>query len=60
MITAILTLALLGCVVYMVIAYVPMPAPMKTLIYIILVIFVIYYLMSIFGIADIPLPRVRR
>ncbi len=59
MITLILTLALIGFVVYLITTYIPMAAPFKMIIYAIVAVCVILYLMSVFGIADLPLPRAR-
>ena len=59
MITLILRLALVGFLVYCIETYIPMPQILKTGIYVIVAVCVILYLMSVFGIADLPLPRVR-
>ena len=56
MITLILTLALIGFLVYAITTYIPMPAVFKTGIIVIAVIFVILYLVKLFGL-DVPLPR---
>ncbi len=57
MITLILTLALIGFIVYLITTFIPMPRPFLLAIYAIVAIFVILYLMQIFGIQDIPLAR---
>jgi hypothetical protein len=59
MIALILTIALLGLVVYLITTYIPMPAIFKTVIYVIVAIVLILYLMNVFGIQDMPLPRAR-
>lgn len=59
MIQLILTLALVGLIVYLIVCYVPMPEPIKIAIYVIVAICVIFYLMQVFGIGDLPVPRVR-
>lgn len=59
MIGLILTLALLGLIVYLVVTYIPMPAPFRQVIIVIAAIFLILYVMSVMGIVDIPVPRVR-
>jgi predicted membrane channel-forming protein YqfA (hemolysin III family) len=59
MVMLILTLALIGFVVYLITTYIPMPAPFKTVIYVIVAVVLILYLMSVFGISDIPIPRAR-
>ncbi len=57
MIALILTLALVGFVVFLITRYIPMPDPFKMIIYAIVAVCLILYIMSVFGIADIPLPR---
>lgn len=59
MLLLILTIALLGFLVYLITTYIPMPAPFKTIIYVVAAIVLLLYLMSAFGIADLPIPRVR-
>ena len=59
MISLILILAIVGFVVYLVTTYVPMPAIFKTIIYVIIAIFLIIYLMQVFGISDIPIRSLR-
>jgi len=58
MIELILTLALVGFLVYLIVTYIPMPEPFKTGLIVLAVIFVILYLVRLFGL-DIPLPRAR-
>ena len=57
MISLILGLALIGLVVYLIETFVPMPAPFKTVIRVVVIIVLIIYLVRLFGL-DIPLPRV--
>ena len=57
MISAILTLALIGVIVWFIETYLPISAPIKTLIRVVVAICVIVYLMQLFGIADLPVPR---
>jgi hypothetical protein len=57
MIQLILTLALIGFIVWAVTTYIPMPDLFRKGIYVITAIVVILYLMRVFGIVDIPLPR---
>jgi len=59
MLMLILTLALIGFVVYLITNYIPMPPIFKTGILVIVAVFVIIYLMGILGIADLPVPRMR-
>jgi len=54
MISLILTLAIVGFLVYLIITYIPMPAPFKTGIIVVVIILLILYLMRVFGIQDIP------
>jgi hypothetical protein len=39
--------------------YIPMAAPIKTVITIVVVLFLCIWLLQVFGVADIPVPRVR-
>lgn len=55
MIALLITLALVGLIVYLIVTYIPMPPPFKTIIYVVVAIFLIFYIMRVFGIADIPL-----
>lgn len=59
MISLILTLALVGFLVYLITTYIPMAQPFKTVIYAIVAICVILYLLRVFNIADIPIPSAR-
>ena len=59
MINLILGLALLGLLVYLIITYIPMPAPFKNVIVVIAVVFLILIVMHAVGFVDIPVPRVR-
>lgn len=59
MISLILTLALIGVIVWLILQYVPMPEPFKKVIMVVVVVFVILWLMRVLGIGDIPVPRLR-
>lgn len=59
MIGLILTLAVVGLIVYLITTYIPMPPIFKTVIYVIVAICLIVYLMGAFGIADIPIRGLR-
>lgn len=59
MIGLILTLALVGLIVYLIITFIPMPQTFKTVIFVIVAVCVILWLMGVFGIADIPVPHLR-
>lgn len=57
MIALILTLAFAGLIVYLIVTYIPMPQVFKTVIMVIAAICLILYLMSAFGIVDVPVPQ---
>ena len=57
MITLLITIALIGLIVYLITAFVPMPEPFKIVIYVIAAIFVILVLMRALGIADPAVPQ---
>jgi len=57
MITLILTLALVGFIVWLIITYIPMPDPFKKVIIVIVVIILILYVLNVLGIGDIPIRR---
>lgn len=59
MISLILSLAVVGFIVWLIVTYIPMPAPFKTVLLVIVAICLIIYLMGVFGIGDVPIPRVR-
>ena len=58
MLELILLIALLGFVVYMVVTYVPMPQPFKTAIIVVVALFLVIYVVRLFGL-DLPMPRGR-
>jgi len=55
MIALILTLALVGFVVWLIITYIPMPDVFKKVIIVLVVVVMVLYCMRAFGIADLPL-----
>lgn len=55
MISLIITLALVGFVVWAVTTYIPMPEIFKYGIYAVVAIVLVLYIMRVFGISDIPL-----
>ena len=59
MLILILQLAIVGFIVWLITTKIPMSDLFKTVIYVIVAIVVILYLMQVFGISDIPLPRSR-
>lgn len=60
MLGLILTLALVGLIVYLIITYIPMPQPFKTIILVIVAICLIIWLMNVLGVGDIPVPHLHR
>lgn len=54
MITLILTLAVVGFLVWLIVTYIPMPDLFKKVIIVIVVILVVLYLLRMFGFHDIP------
>lgn len=59
MIGLLLTLVVVGVVLYLIETYIPMAAPIKLLIRIVVVLVIVLYLLQAFGIADLPVPRLR-
>lgn len=59
MLMLILGLALVGLVLYLVETYIPMDPVIKTVLRVVVVIFVIVYLAEAFGVANLPILRVR-
>ena len=57
MIGLILTLALIGLVLYLIETYIPMDPVFKTVIRVAVVVLVILWLIQAFGLADMPLPN---
>jgi predicted membrane channel-forming protein YqfA (hemolysin III family) len=59
MLSLILTLALIGFIVYLITTYVPMPSIMRTVIYVVVAVFVIVWLMQALGVSDVPVPQLK-
>lgn len=59
MIELILVLVIVGVCLYLIENFIPLSPPIKTVIRVIVVICLVLYLLRAFGIADVPLPRVR-
>lgn len=57
MIALILSLALIGFIVYLITAYIPMPDIFRTGIYVVVAIVVILYLLRVLGVGDLPVPH---
>jgi len=59
MIQVIVILVIVGVCLYLVQTYVPMAPPIKTIITVVVVLMLCLWLLQVFGITDIPAPRVR-
>ncbi len=59
MIQLIVMLMFVGVALWLINTYVPMAAPIKTILNVVVILCVLLYLLSIFGLMDIPLPRHR-
>ena len=59
MLSLILTLALVGFIVYLITTYIPMPQIFKTGILVVVAILVIIWLMQVLGVGDLPVPHLR-
>lgn len=60
MIGLLLGLILVGVVLYLVETYIPMDPVIKTVIRVVVVILVVLWLLQLFGVADVALPRLHR
>lgn len=58
MIALVIALAIVGLLLYF-IAQIPMDPVILTVIRVVIIICVIYYLMTLFGVMDLPIPRAR-
>ena len=61
MISLVLTLILIGVLLWLMETYIPMDARIKQLVYIVVIICVVVWLLSVFGVLtyDVPVPRLR-
>ena len=59
MINLFITLVIVGLCLYLVEAYIPIPAPIKTVIRVVVVLFLVVYLFQSFGIVGPGVPRLR-
>ncbi|MET0787071.1 MAG: Thivi_2564 family membrane protein [Paenisporosarcina sp.] len=57
MITALIVLVIAGVCLYLVENYIPMSEPIKVVIRVVVVLFLIIYLLRLFGITDFPVRR---
>jgi len=55
MITALIVLVIAGVCLYLIENYVPMSEPIKVVIRVVVVLFLILYLLRVFGVVDIPI-----
>ena len=59
MIAVLLVLVIIGVVLYLVETYIPIAQPLKVIIRVVVILFVALWLLQVFGVLDIPVPRVR-
>jgi hypothetical protein len=59
MIELLLVLIVCGVALYLVETYIPISPPIKVVIRIVVVLFLVLILLRAFGIGDVPIPRVR-
>jgi hypothetical protein len=60
LIALVIWLVIIGVALYLINAYVPMAAPIKTILNVVVVVATCLWLISVFGVADISVPRVGR
>lgn len=58
MIQVIVVLIVLGLCLYLAETYIPMSPPIATVLRIVVILFMILWLLSAFGVVDMPVPRV--
>jgi len=58
MIQVIVVLIILGLCLYLAETYIPMSPPIVTVLRVVVVLFMILWLLSAFGVVDMPVPRV--
>lgn len=58
LIQVLVVLIIVGVCLYLVQTYIPMAAPIKTVITVVVVLFLCLWLLQVFGIGDIPLRRI--
>lgn len=59
MIATIVVLVVIGLCLYLAETYIPMSPPIKTVLRVVVVLLLILWLFQLFGIYDIPVPRVK-
>lgn len=59
MIQLLIVLIVVGVCLYLVQTYIPMAPPIKTVITVVVVLVLCLWLLQVFGVADMPVPRLR-
>lgn len=59
MISLLIVLIIAGVCLYLVENYIPMSPPIKTVIRVVVVLFLVVFLLRAFGVVDVPVPRLR-
>lgn len=61
MISLLITLAVVGVILWLVLTYIPMPAPIKQVIIVVAVICIVVYVLRAFGVwgSDVPVPQLK-
>ena len=59
MIQVLVVLVVVGLILYLVQTYIPMAAPIKTVLTVVVVLFLCLWLLQVFGVGDLPVPRLR-
>lgn len=59
MLTVLLVLVVIGVCLYLVENFIPMSAPIKTVLRVVVIILLVLWLLRIFGVTDLPIPQVR-
>ncbi len=59
MIALIVLLVIVGVVLYLIETYIPLDPVIRTVLRVVIVLCVILYLLSAFGVVDMPIPRLR-
>ena len=59
MIELLLVLVIVGVCLFLIQTYIPTAAPIKTIITVVVVLCLVLWLLRVFGIADLPVPRLR-
>ena len=59
MIQVLVVLVVVGLILYLVQTYIPMAAPIKTVLTVVVVLFLCLWRLQVFGVGDLPVPRLR-